>query len=287
MPSNRKPARAGRRTGLAAAVVVLLVAIAVGYLAIQHKPVPTRPTVCVAGTGPDALELTVSQAGIAATIAGVASRRHMPARAVAVAYATALQESKMANLSYGDRDSVGIFQQRPSEGWGTPQQIENPVYATSRFFAALAKVPGYLHMPIYAAAQSVQHSADGSAYGQFATTGTELASAFTGMQPHAVWCSYASVPDKARLAAASKALTSAFGPLAGQRAHDPAVSVDVADARQGWAVAAWLVCDAASYGITDVRYGGYEWLATTGSGRWVKKPALARSQAAPATVVFG
>ena len=78
----------------------------------------------------------------------------MPPRAVAIAYATALQESKLTNLHYGDRDSVGVFQQRPSEGWGTTKQIEDPVYATDRFFEALAAVRGYLRMPIYAAAQS-------------------------------------------------------------------------------------------------------------------------------------
>jgi len=262
-------------------------AVAIGYLAIKHKPVTPRPTACVAGTGQDGLELTVGQAGIAATIAGVASRHGMPARAVAIAYATALQESKLADLHYGDRDSVGIFQQRPSEGWGTPRQIEDPVYSTSRFFAALAQVPHYLQMPISAAAQAVQHSADGSAYGQYAAMGSELAKAFTGTLPHAVWCSYGTGVGKPRLAAARRALASAFGPLTGRTAGDPAIGMDVRNARQGWAVASWLICDAASYGITDVRYQGYEWLASTGSGHWLKEPALARSQAAPALVVFG
>jgi len=272
---------------VAAATIVIAVAVVIGFLAIRHPQVPQRPTLCVAGPGHDELELTVSQAAIAATIAGVASDRSMPTRAVAIAYAAALQESKLANLDYGDRDSVGVFQQRPSQGWGAASQLENPVYASGKFFAALAVVPDYLHMPIYAAAQAVQRSADGSAYGQYAAVGTDLASAFTGALPHAVWCSYGSVAGKPRLTAARRALTSAFGPLAGRVTADPTVTIRVRDTRQGWAVAAWLVSHAAAYGVTNVRFGGYQWLSYKGSGRWLSRRAKARAPAATSAVVFG
>ena len=136
------------------------------------------------------MSLSHGQAGIAATIAGVAQQDALPPRAVTVAYAAALQESKLTNLTYGDRDSVGVFQQRPSEGWGTRSQLEDPVYATSKFFDALTKVPDYEHLPVYKAAQAVQHSADGSAYDQYQPMATQLTSAFTGHHPHAVWCWY-------------------------------------------------------------------------------------------------
>ena len=191
------------------------------------------------------VQLTVSQAAIAATIAGVAARRDLPVRAVTIAYATALQESKLTDLHYGDRDSVGVFQQRPSEGWGTTRQIEDPVYATGRFFAALAAVPGYQHMPVYQAAQDVQHSADGSAYGQYATVGAQLASAFYGTQPHARVVLLRTAPGKARLTAAAKALTARSGrcPPAGERR--PGHRGPGAGARQGWAVAGWLITHAA------------------------------------------
>ena len=72
-----------------------------------------------------------------------------------------------ANLDYGDLDSVGVFQQRPSEGWGTTSELEDPAYATARFFGALTQVHGYLQLPVDQAAQAVQHSADGSAYAQY------------------------------------------------------------------------------------------------------------------------
>ena len=128
---------------------------------------PPPPPGCQAGTGGAAIPLDTDQAGIAATIAGIAARHRLPQRAVTIALAAALQESQLQNLDYGDRDSVGVFQQRPSQGWGTTAEIEDPVYATTRFFAALVKVPGYTKMPVDQAAQDVQHSADGYAYEQW------------------------------------------------------------------------------------------------------------------------
>jgi hypothetical protein len=288
VPSKRKPARSDRRSGSAAGIIVVLTVAFVVYLAVKPSPqVTNRATVCVAGPGSAGLQLSTDQAAIAATIAGVASDKHMPDRAVAIAYATALQESKLANLNYGDRDSVGVFQQRPSEGWGTTKQIEDPVYATSRFFEALAAVPGYLRMPIYQAAQSVQHSADGSAYAQYADMASEMASAFSGAEPRGVWCTYASSPGTARLAAASRQLTAAFGPMSRRVTGDPAETITVRDSRQGWAVASWLVANASQYGITFVRYQGYQWHGFSGSGHWTKQRAGIRTQAAPSALVFG
>jgi hypothetical protein len=273
---------------MGAATVVILTGVVIGFLALTSSPQTLRrPTGCVAGQGSQSFQLSVSQAGIAATIAGVASHRGLPTRAVAIAYATALQESKLANLHYGTMDSVGVFQQRPSEGWGTAREIENPVYATSRFFAALVAVPRYRHLPIDQAAQAVQRSADGSAYEQYAGVGTTLARAFTGTQPHAVWCSYGSPIFQSRLAAAKRGLTSAFGELGGRVTSDPAAIVDVVNSRQGWAVAAWLVSHAAGYGISYVRYAGYEWHGSTGSSQWKALKPSRHARAAAGTVIFG
>jgi hypothetical protein len=288
VPSKRKPARRDRRPGVAAGIVIALIAGTIGYLALKpSRQITPRPTACVAGPRGQGLLLTPSQAAIAATIAGVASDMQMPPRAVAIAYATALQESKLANLHYGDLDSVGVFQQRPSEGWGTTQQIEDPVYATERFFQALADVPHYRHIPIDVAAQDVQHSADGSAYAQYAANGIELATAFTGTAPHDIWCTYGSAPGNVRLAAANRALAHAFGPLQSVVSGDPARTMTVRDTTQGWAVAGWLVSNAVDYGITFVRYQGYQWLGFRGSGEWTAQPAGTGVRAAPGAVVFG
>ena len=254
-----------------------------GYL-IYHSFQQVSPPValapgCQAGTGPQAISLDVDQAGIAATIAGVAARHKLPRQAVIIAYAAALQESQLENVYYGDLDSVGIFQQRPSQGWGTVREIENPVYATTRFFAALADVHGYTRMPVADAAQAVQHSADGAAYGQWTAVATQLAGYFTGSSPHGVSCWY-QPPPKANLAGVVRGLAQTFGPQ-GRRAVVGSVSTDRSDSRKdgsvavvpgeqgsAWTVAGWLVANAQTYGISEVRYAGYDWNAADGSMGW-------------------
>jgi hypothetical protein len=276
-----------RGSRLAAALVVTLLC-GIIYLVLRPSPAPpTRLTACAADVGGQELQLTPGQAGIAAVIAGVASRRALPARAVAIAYATALQESKLQNLHYGDLDSVGVFQQRPSQGWGTVRQIEDPVYASERFFDALIEVPQYLSLPINVAAQDVQHSADGSAYAQWADTGTSLATAFTGADPHSVWCSYSDPPAATSLAAAGRAMTAAFGLTARRRGKGQTMIVSVGAVAQGWAVKAWLVSHGAEYGIDSVRYGGYRWLGFSGPSRWQAERGKAPPPGDTASVEFG
>lgn len=280
-----RPAR--RRPGLTAAIVVLLACAAILLILLPISQRAPRLTGCEADPPGHTYQLTPGQAGIAAIIAGVASRRALPARAVAIAYAAALQESKLANLDYGDLDSVGVFQQRPSQGWGSTRQLEDPVYATSRFFDALTAVHDYERKPIDIAAQDVQHSADGTAYGQYAAVGTALAAAFTGADPHAVWCTYAGPAGTRRLLAAGRAITSTFGLAAHPTEAGRAMSVDVGRAGQGWAVTAWLVSHAALYGIRSVRYLGYQWHGFTGPGRWTLRAATTRAPAASSAVQFG
>ncbi len=276
------PNRRSRRAAavIASAVTALLIAaVFAAYTAYQHVTPYLTPPGCQAGTGQQAVLLDTEQAGIAATIAGVAAREHLPEKAVTIAYATAMQESHMHNLHYGDRDSVGVFQQRPSQGWGTASELEDPVYAAMKFFAALVRVPGYEQMPVDKAAQAVQHSADGTAYGQYAPMAAAMAAAFTGASPRAVWCWYTpGQAAKADLSAALHAMAGAFGPRWGDgsvarsaTAHSAESSRDTAVVRVrsgGWAVAAWFVTHAGTYGITRVRYDGYAWNAAAGSRGW-------------------
>ncbi len=161
--------------------------LAVRSLAPVIVPVLTGSGCSAAATHQSVL-LDTQQASIAATIAGVAHQESMPREAVTIAYATAMQESKLHNLDYGTSDSVGVFQQRPSQGWGPARKLENPVYAATKFFRALKSVQGYQTMPVYQAAQAVQRSADGSAYMQYQRMATEMAGAFTGQREHAVYC---------------------------------------------------------------------------------------------------
>jgi cell wall-associated NlpC family hydrolase len=110
----------------------------------------------------------------AETIVATGLAMHIPARGQIVALATALQESGLRNLTYGDRDSLGLFQQRPSQGWGTPEQIMDPVHASTRFYQALEKVSGWESMTVAQAAQAVQQSALPDAYAKWEPLATAL-----------------------------------------------------------------------------------------------------------------
>ncbi|MGW2865620.1 C40 family peptidase [Streptomyces sp. NPDC001205] len=108
--------------------------------------------------------LTAEQMSNAKTIVSVGAQMGVPIRGQVVAIATALQESDLRNLPDGDRDSVGLFQQRPSQGWGTVQQIMDPVYSSRKFYNTLLQVDGWQSMPVTVAAQKVQRSGYPTAY---------------------------------------------------------------------------------------------------------------------------
>ena len=99
---------------------------------------------------------------------------HVPVRGQVVALATALQESGLRNITYGDRDSLGLFQQRPSQGWGTAEQIMQPVYASTKFYEALETVSGWESMTATQAAQAVQRSGYPDAYAKWEPLATAL-----------------------------------------------------------------------------------------------------------------
>ena len=106
--------------------------------------------------------------------------RGLPERALTIALATSLQESRLRNIDHGDRDSLGLFQQRPSQGWGTSQQILDPVYASNEFFDSLVKIQGYSRLPLTVAAQRVQKSGYPQAYAKHEADATMLSAALTG-----------------------------------------------------------------------------------------------------------
>jgi hypothetical protein len=269
-------------------IVLVVIAVLLGLLAWGAYTVYSRVTRalvipgCQAGTGNNAVALDFGQAADAATVAGVAVREGLPSRALTIAYATAFQESKLENLTYGDRDSVGIFQQRPSEGWGTAAQLKDPAYAAQAFFGALVKVPSYTTIPVYEAAQAVQKSADGSAYEQYAPTGALLAADYTSA-PHAVTCWYnpaqqassQGLSAKLNLHGAAEELDHVFGAPGGggaltgvSRIRSGSADSITTAAGAGWAVANWLVTNATSYGITQVSYAGYQWKAQLSETSW-------------------
>lgn len=246
-------------------VVALVVAAVVGVRALIGQVTNNGPS-CTLGQGASALDLDPEQAADAATIAAVAKTRGLPNHAVTIALAAALQESKLYNLGYGDRDSLGVFQQRPSEGWGTPAQLIQPAFAASAFFAHLARISGWQTLPVATAAQLVQHSADGSAYAQWEEEARALARALTGEITAGLSCKFADhrVPKSAALTAAATTELGASWTTGG------------ANLARDWTVAEWLVAHSYAYGIVRVEVRGSVW--DNRSGRW---HANARGSIAP------
>jgi hypothetical protein len=217
--------------------------------------------------------MDLDQAANASTIAAVGKQIGLPDHAVTIALATALQESNLHNLSYGDRDSLGLFQQRPSQGWGTRAQILDPRTSSAAFFRALARVPGWQTMTVTDAAQAVQHSNASQAYAVWAPMARSIAIATTGEVPAGLACQFSVSRSQLPPESPEPALTEAFGPSA--------LNVPVGSAR-GWTIASWLVGHADEYRITSVRYAGRRW---TPDGPWrsfrTTDAGVAITQAAP------
>ncbi|BBH66570.1 hypothetical protein ACTI_32550 [Actinoplanes sp. OR16] len=216
--------------------------------------------------------LDSQQMANAATITAVGVRRGFPEQAVVVALATAFQESKLENLDDGDRDSVGLFQQRPSQGWGTFEQIKDPRYAAGKFYSALKKVKGWQEMRVTDAAQKVQRSAYPEAYEKWADESKVLAAALTGRATGAVECRYTGTPV-IRGAEAATALLASLKLDWGKKLPNKAaatgtagLTVDVPSADSGWRYAHWLVSHAAVSGLERVRFADLEWHAP--EGKW-------------------
>ncbi|GIM89066.1 hypothetical protein Ato02nite_008590 [Paractinoplanes toevensis] len=263
-------------------VIVLLALVgALGVVAVVHNlpsdiKLPSLGPECTVRADGEVTLDSVQMAN-AATITAVGIRRGMPERAVVIALATALQESKLENLDDGDRDSVGLFQQRPSQGWGTVEKIKDPRYAADKFYTALKKVKGYQKMRVTDAAQKVQRSAYPNAYEKWADESAVLARALTGRATGAVACTVSGSPvlrGAAAAAALMKGLKLDWGkglaktPAATQAAG---LTVAVSDPSTGWRYAHWLVSHASATGLERVRFADLEWHAP--DGKWQKVTA--------------
>lgn len=287
------------RTGLALlGLAGVGVAAAVGYAVVQQVTPLFQPDQCTATVGGRTVTIDPEQAENAALITAVSIDRGMPARAATIALATAYQESKLYNLESGDRDSLGLFQQRPSQGWGSPTQILDPYYSANAFYDGLVKVDGYESMRVTEAAQLVQRSAFPEAYADHEADARVLASALTGNSPHAFSCRIGDEPTagsaklrpsgltrRADLVRREVAAVFADPPVGGfapggvstghmeGSAHYDGRAVDVfvrpisAQNRiRGWAIAHYLVAQAERLQIKTVIFDGRIWSAGSRSG---------------------
>ncbi|WP_167363027.1 heavy metal transporter [Streptomyces canus] len=300
LPPTRK--RRGRLLRFMAALVVLC-AVA-GYLVVQYVTGGTdgpRCKVTSSSAGGPSYEFTPEQAVNAATITAVGTGRGLPERAVAIALATALQESGLRNIQHGDRDSLGLFQQRPSQGWGTPREILDPTYAAGEFYKHLVKVRGYQDLPLTVAAQRVQRSGYPEAYAKHEPDATLLAAALTGTSAATLTCDGRQDPAQAAQATATgpdavrSALVRDFGrdalettaaEVGGKASPSPTpapgdgrtVTLPVRGdtgpgsdrglRERGWQLAHWAVANSSALRIERVSYAGRQWTAGSTDSAW-------------------
>jgi cell wall-associated NlpC family hydrolase len=193
--SFRLPALALLTVAGRAASVVL---VAVGADLADSPAGACPPSVPVGAAAAPGLPLDAVQIADARVIYAVGAGLGLPARAEVIAIATAMQESGLRNLSYGSADSLGLFQQRPSQNWGTPAQIMDPVTAARSFYDALTQVPGWQTLAVTVAAQAVQRSAFPAAYAHWQSIATRLVASFGGTAVSCVALAANVVPPGAR-----------------------------------------------------------------------------------------
>ena len=291
--------RKGVGPALLGVAALLLVAV-VGYGVLRDSGLVRDPQRCTTAVAGHEVTLDLEQAENASLITALAVRRGLPARAASIALATAYQESDLYNLDYGDRDSLGLFQQRPSQGWGSPDQVRDPVYATNAFYDALVRVDDYEGLEITVAAQEVQRSGFPSAYADHEDDARALASALTGNSPAAFTCQVDGDADEGDPALRRSGLTAradavrreaaelfsdvplgGFAPggvrdghMEGSTHYDGrAVDLFVRPVNprnnvRGWAIAQYYVAQAARLEVQTVIFDGRIWTARRSDEGW-------------------
>lgn len=237
--------------------VLLVVAALVGVLGARWLITEFRSPACEFTVGDRSERLTPEQAANAATISLVAVGRDLPPKASTIALATAIQESKLRNLTYGDRDSLGLFQQRPSQGWGSPAEINDPVYSANAFFDALVAVPDWSDWVVTEIAQEVQRSGFPEAYADHEGEARVLASTLVGQTPAALGCR---LDDTTADGSADRVLAKAertFG--ASGTASGDTVQFRASDTPTAWAIASWAVAHAEVEQIVRVEVADRAW----------------------------
>ena len=252
--------RSPRRRRAARLLTVALVGVlgAGAFLGVRHLQDLVAGERCEVTASGSTFDWAPDQASNAAAITAIAVQRDLPPRAATIAIATAMQESKVRNVKFGDRDSLGLFQQRPSQGWGTEEQILDPEYSTNKFYDALVKVDGYTDMDIAEAAQAVQRSAAGEAYAQHETQARVTASVLAGQTGAGIGCALDDPSSPGDPEAVAALVEKDFGIPAETR--DRTVTVVTDSDELAWAVGAWGVARAADTGAVRVSAHRHQWV---------------------------
>ncbi len=272
-----------RRLRIGGSLVVataLVIAAAVVIGKISHSASPELIPHCTAG----GFEVDTGQASVAAQMIGEVYKSKIahPDRAAVLSIAAALQESKLRNIAPGDgdRDSVGVLQQRPSQDWGKlagkPDTIADRTArltdvseATREFLLKLENADRWWTLPAATAIQNVQISADGSLYAQHEPQAEALSRALLGRIPAGLTCTFAAPTEAARTTEVVDKLEHDLG-ITTPRATTQAIRVPGA----GWQTASWFVANADRYGIAKIEFSGRTWSRADG---WQKSSAPSTS----------
>lgn len=250
------------RRVLVALVITALVmtGIVVGLWALyawNKEPMPLTDQ-CSASVADMTVSVTTEQAENLSMIVGVATQRGLAPRASTIAIATVYQESGIRNLTYGDRDSLGLFQQRPSQGWGSPTEVRDPYHASNRFYEALVKVPDWRNGDVNDVAQEVQRSGHPNGYAKHVENARRLASALTGETPASFTCRVFDPPtgDPEGLATFLERTLPASSRVT--RTADE-VTIEAESAQLAWSAASLSVANHHRFGLAGVDVAGRTW----------------------------
>jgi len=254
-----------KKVGWAVLGVVLATALIIGGVVLwssyQKVPLPIEDR-CSATVNGRTTTVDPDQAYYAGIIAGMSVQRGLKPRAASIALATAYQESGIRNLDYGHSDSLGLFQQRPSKGWGTEAEIMDPWYSTREFYRALVKVSKWETKDINDVAQAVQRSAYPDAYRKHVDNAKTLASALTGETPASFTCVFAQ-PEAADPTGLSEYLTKTLKSRVTVTTAENSLSITAQNSTQAWAVAELAIAASGRYGVSSVQLGPYGWTLST------------------------
>ncbi len=250
-----------KRPAVVAVVVAVSAVLAAGGYGVwwlAHRPPLPIDERCSATVGDQTTTVSVEQAVNAALISGVSIKRELAPRAASIALTTAYQESNILNLDYGHSDSLGLFQQRPSQGWGTKKQIMDPWYSSAKFYEALVRVKNWQKRDLGDVAQAVQRSAFPDAYDKHIAKARTLASSLSGETPASFTCALRST-SPADPAGLADFLDKTYGKKATAQEGVGTLTVKTDSARAAWSMAELAVATAKRFGVANVAIGDYSW----------------------------
>ena len=267
--------RGRRRTGAGPAVATTVLVVACGAAVLwgfglwERSDERTTPSgTCTVTLGERTDTKTAEQTNNIALIVAGSIRHGLPARAGTIAIATAIQESSLRNIDYGDRDSVGLFQQRPSMGWGSVEEIMDPYYSTDKFYNSLKHLDGWQDMEVTVAAQRIQVSGFPDAYADHEEEGRLWASALTGHGGD-VTCDLGDA-EPATARALSERIAADFGPdtfdvqIADVNAGDTVLVGTSENPVREAALQQWAVAVASPERVVASTYGEHSWVRGEG-----------------------